>query len=142
MLSLGNFDTMKDDNVNFGDEVNAYLLQNIAGSLRLTEVHYETIHHYMDGLVAYRAYFYSMRMWALVDDMNCLLDSIAQILEPNSMVEYQHQREMYRPPARYIPFEQLMKRCEMAFKKYPPEVLNKFFEKEMKRKPRTEHYEK
>lgn len=139
MFFLGAFEAMKDASDNFGDEVNAFLLKNIAGSLRLTEVHYETIHHFMDGLVAYRAFFYSLRMWGLVDDMNYYLDSIAQILEPNSMVEYQHQREMYRPPARYIPFEQLMERCKSAFKKYPPEVLNKFFEKEMKRKPRAEH---
>ncbi len=75
-----------------------YLINNFATPLGLSEVHCENLQHFVDGLMAHRAYFYSLGIWERVDEINYYLDKIAECTHPEGGYIPPHHDEMYRPP--------------------------------------------
>lgn len=75
-----------------------YLINNFSEPLGFSEVRNVNIQHYIDGLMAHRAYFYSLELWERVDEINYYLDRIAECTHTQSNLSPPHHDEMYRPP--------------------------------------------
>lgn len=75
-----------------------YLINNFAEPLGLCEPRPENIHHFVDGLMAHRVFFYSLQMWDRVDEINYYLDELARMTDPECKLKPAHHDHMYRTP--------------------------------------------
>lgn len=63
------------------DEMVVYLLQNFGINFGITEIHYENLSHFIDGLQAHRAYFQSINAKSLAQKMDDFLQKIEHYLD-------------------------------------------------------------
>lgn len=78
-----------------------YLTANFNNNFHMTEINDANLHHYVDALLAFRASFYSLKQWDMVDYINYFLDQISAYMHPEKDYVPPHQNSMYRSLENY-----------------------------------------
>ena len=79
------------------DKMYTYLANNFFQPLNCTEINEFNLHHFFDAVLSYRACFFSLGFYELVDEMNGLLDVLVNYIdEVPGFSKYDYRQEYYR----------------------------------------------
>ena len=86
------------------DDIYIYIARNFFQQLNISAITEDNFHHILDALSAYRAIYYHLGVYELVDSMNFILDELCEYLPVDSKFRYRHRKHTYRPPYEEIYF--------------------------------------